>query len=316
MADQIIIQDRGLPGRDGATIWIVNGTPADSVGTNGDVAIDPNASMIYAPKAGGVWPSGVSYKGGQGDQGEPGPNVNTVHPTVGAPDNSIGIDGDIAIDNRPGIQYMYGPKSGGVWPAGVRYKGDVGPTGPPGGRTEYDLFGGNVVGSGEEALAPFLESANNIPMTSGVIRLTYFTARATATRTAMQMYTGTKTTTNSHVMLGVYLEDPTTFDLTLLAATPDDSSLLRSPSTLYTKALAVGWDEQFGLRYAAAALVVVSGTTPEVVGNLHPAAAIAGASRRPRRAGAVTGVTSGVLPSTIANASIGDTGNRPQVWFS
>lgn len=40
-----------------------------------------------------------------------------IIPTVGAPSNSVGSDRDYALDSAAST--LYGPKSGGVWPAGV-----------------------------------------------------------------------------------------------------------------------------------------------------------------------------------------------------
>lgn len=46
---------------------------------------------------------------------------NIVISTTGAPSNSVGIDGQFAWDSLARV--LYGPKSGGVWPAGVGLKG-------------------------------------------------------------------------------------------------------------------------------------------------------------------------------------------------
>ena len=60
---------QGAPGVDGKTIHTVSGAPLDSLGVNGDYAIDPTANLRYGPKAAGTWPSGVSMQGPQGVQG-------------------------------------------------------------------------------------------------------------------------------------------------------------------------------------------------------------------------------------------------------
>lgn len=49
-----------------------------------------------------------------------------------APSNSLGADGEYAIFPNSGNPILYGPKAGGVWPAGVSLKGPTGSTGPTG----------------------------------------------------------------------------------------------------------------------------------------------------------------------------------------
>ena len=64
---------------------------------------------------------------------------NIVIQTSGAPSNSVGINGQFAWDAAAST--LYGPKSNGVWPAGVVLlgaqgpAGPTGPQGPPGGLT-------------------------------------------------------------------------------------------------------------------------------------------------------------------------------------
>lgn len=56
--------------------------------------------------------------------------ANTVHYGSGAPSNGLGANGDLYIDTS--AHYIYGPKSSGVWPAGVSLVGPAGPTGRAG----------------------------------------------------------------------------------------------------------------------------------------------------------------------------------------
>lgn len=46
-----------------------SGAPGNGLGDDGDYYIDSTGSMLYGPKAGGVWPAGISIKGDKGDQG-------------------------------------------------------------------------------------------------------------------------------------------------------------------------------------------------------------------------------------------------------
>lgn len=46
-----------------------SGAPSNSLGNDGDLYYDPATFLIYGPKVGGVWPSGVSLKGADGMDG-------------------------------------------------------------------------------------------------------------------------------------------------------------------------------------------------------------------------------------------------------
>jgi hypothetical protein len=50
-----------LAGPSGNTVLSTSGAPSSGDGVNGDFAIDPSAKMLYGPKSGGSWPSGVSF---------------------------------------------------------------------------------------------------------------------------------------------------------------------------------------------------------------------------------------------------------------
>ena len=55
--------------------------------------------------------------------------ANTILNGVGPPTAGIGNNGDFYIDT--GNNAIYGPKAGGVWPAGTSLIGPAGPPGPP-----------------------------------------------------------------------------------------------------------------------------------------------------------------------------------------
>ncbi|WP_370738871.1 beta strand repeat-containing protein, partial [Nubsella zeaxanthinifaciens] len=59
----------GAAGADGKTILNGAGAPSGATGKDGDFYIDPTTNTIYGPKAGGVWPAGVSIKGADGQGG-------------------------------------------------------------------------------------------------------------------------------------------------------------------------------------------------------------------------------------------------------
>jgi hypothetical protein len=62
----------GSAGADGRTLLSGTSAPSSGTGVNGDFFINTAASIIYGPKAGGAWPTGVSLAGPTGATGATG----------------------------------------------------------------------------------------------------------------------------------------------------------------------------------------------------------------------------------------------------
>jgi hypothetical protein len=148
----------GPPGVDGRTIENGFGLPPKNFGRDGDFWIDRTKNRLYGPKDRGLWDltKYVTLKGLKGDKGPGilhsngpprvawgqvndfyidvdaqvlyGPKTKTGWPAegialvtfisgFGAPSNSLGVDGQTYYDKTN--LAIYGPKDGGVWPAGV-----------------------------------------------------------------------------------------------------------------------------------------------------------------------------------------------------
>lgn len=138
------------------------------------------------------------------------------------------------------------------------------------------------------------------PAANGVVRLTYFTAKKTETITKLRSLSGDTAQAGATLCrIGVYEEDQTTGDLTLVAATASDTSLWLAATTSYTRNLIAPWDKVRGHRYAAGVLQVGTSTAATFTGRtgLLDEDAVA-----PRLAGQRTGQTD--LPSSIAVANI------------
>jgi len=118
-------------GADGRTV--LNGTVDPTTeGVNGDFYYRTDTQVMFGPKAGGVWPAGVSLKGddgADGTNGTDGADGRTILSGTAAP-TTEGVDGDFYI--RTTTQFIYGPKAGGVWPAGVDLNGTDGADGADG----------------------------------------------------------------------------------------------------------------------------------------------------------------------------------------
>ena len=122
----------GPAGPAGANGWtVLNGTsaPSNATGANGDFFINTATSIIYGPKAAGVWPAGVSLIGATGATGSTGPQ---------------GEQGPAGPTGASGPQGPTGPA------------GATGPQGPAGaaGSSAYEVaVAGGFVGTESQWLA-------------------------------------------------------------------------------------------------------------------------------------------------------------------
>jgi len=99
------------------------GIPATTTGANNDSYIDTTTGIFYL-KTSGTWAQVFSMATGPaGAQGVPGANGtngtngNTIlHGTADPSNISDGVDGDFYLNLS--TYYFFGPKAGGVWPAG------------------------------------------------------------------------------------------------------------------------------------------------------------------------------------------------------
>lgn len=152
---------------------------------------------------------------------------------------------------------------------------------------------------GQESV-PRLLAASSATMTSGTLRLSYFTARKTDLVGSLRVNTGTTAAgaTPTLIRLGIYTI-AANGDITLAASTVNDTALLAVGSTAYTKALSSAYQVNAGQRYAVGLLVVTGATAPTV----HAASANLGIETwtAPRMSAGITGQTD--LPSSVVDAS-------------
>lgn len=99
----------------GATLYSGTGAPSGGTGNNGDFYIDTAAYYIYGPKAGGVWPAGVSLVGPTGATGAAGSAGSTGATGAQGIQGERGIPG---IDGEDGQNGFPGP-AGATGPAGA-----------------------------------------------------------------------------------------------------------------------------------------------------------------------------------------------------
>lgn len=149
---------KGSPGQDGNKILYGTTDPANALGNDDDFYIKLVASvpnMIFGPKGGGVWPSGVSMIGPQGDIGPNGTagidGLNGVDGKTliygsGAPTNGIGNNGDSYIDTTN--KMFYANKTAGAWGAGFSIVGNTGSPGSNGTNGSTILYGSGAPSNG------------------------------------------------------------------------------------------------------------------------------------------------------------------------
>lgn len=143
----------GAPGTDGNTVLngVVNPT---TEGVDGDFYINTATNFIYGPKAGGVWPAGVSIIGAPGAAGLDGKTVlnGVVVPTT------EGVDGDFYINTA--TYDIYGPKTGGVWGSGTSL---IGPPGPA--ASDHSTLINRDIAGNHAKLIPISDSVTAIQIT-------------------------------------------------------------------------------------------------------------------------------------------------------
>jgi hypothetical protein len=139
---------RQFVGADGQDVYIYHAWADASDGTGFTLTFNPakkytaikvTTTAIPSPVQAdfaGLWAKYIGEDGADGvdgvdgDDGLPGVAGNTIISGTGAPDNSLGVDGDYYKDTASNM--FYGPKAAGAWPAGVDLKGDQGDPGDDG----------------------------------------------------------------------------------------------------------------------------------------------------------------------------------------
>jgi hypothetical protein len=119
----------GAAGADGRTLLSGTSAPSSGTGANGDFFINTTASIIYGPKAGGAWPTGVSMVGPTGATGATGPTGPS------GPTGPTGTQGAAGATGATGPQGAKGDTgdTGAQGPAGATgATGLAGATGPQG----------------------------------------------------------------------------------------------------------------------------------------------------------------------------------------
>lgn len=143
-------------------------------------------------------------------------------------------------------------------------------------------------------------------LATGVLRFTFFTAPRAFTTTQVRAVSGTAAgATPSLLRLGLYMVGATGAG-TLVASTPNDTTLFATGTTAYTKAWSVPYALVASQRYAFATLAVTAASAGTLVGALPLQDAAPGgrneAGLAPRLSGLLSGQTD--LPASFTDAAL------------
>jgi hypothetical protein len=177
---------------------------------------------------------------------------------------------------------------------------------------DAEILAADLLTSGEQTIPRNELNGGTPTMTSQQLRLSYFTARKTETITQVKLWTaGTAAgATPSLVRVGIWTTDATGALLSLVASTTNDTALLATLNTEYTKALTASFTKKVGQRYAVGVLVVTAAAAPTVVGSTMGGQNSIMSYSPVRGAGAGSQAD---LPSSLVAGSIAGSINRPYV---
>lgn len=147
----------------------------------------------------------------------------------------------------------------------------------------------------------------SVAVVAGTLQLSYFTAlKSEAINNVTTVTVGTAAgATPTLCRVGLYAV-AANGDLTLEAATANDTTLWANINNAYSRALTGTWNKVVGRRYAAGLLCVTAAATPVIAGHTYSTSFVS--SGPPQMAGSLAGQTD--LPSNISAGSIAALGRR------
>lgn len=168
---------------------------------------------------------------------------------------------------------------------------------------------GNLVDGGEETFPRDQTSSVTIAATSGLLRLTYFTARKTEPVNNLRAIAGSTAAgaTPTLARLGLYSIAANESGTLVCATDAADLTLFAVANTAYTRVTTTTGQKVAGQRYAFATLIVTAAATPTLAGHAFGASTDAGVA--PRLVGQITGQVD--LPASFVIGSITASGHRP-----
>lgn len=112
----------GPAGEDGSQIYSGSGAPDAGTGSIGDYYLDTDTGELYGPKDDSGWGSpSIVLMGEDGQDGADGEDGSQIYSGTGAPDVSLGVEGDYYLDTSS--YELYGPKAASGWGSPLNLKG-------------------------------------------------------------------------------------------------------------------------------------------------------------------------------------------------
>lgn len=166
----------------------------------------------------------------------------------------------------------------------------------------------DTVDVGDETMPRGITGSSSRDISSGMMRMSYFTAIKTETTTQVRVVAGSTAAgaTPTLCRLGLYeIAEASGGDGTLIAATANDTTLFAATNTAYTRSWATPVTKSAGKRYALGWLVVTAYATPTFWGQLQPAVET---SVSPRPTGYIGSLTD--LPASFLGSAVVASSNR------
>lgn len=167
----------------------------------------------------------------------------------------------------------------------------------------------NQLTTGQETFPRQWTAGQTLTCSNQSFRVCYFTAYKNQTVASLRVVTGSTAAgaTPTLIRYGLYSVGSDGALTGLLASTANDTTLLASTNTGYTKALSASYDVIAGTRYACGILVVTGATAPAIMGGNWGVAAQSAVA--PRLGAFVSGQSD--LPASVVAGSLSDTGAVP-----
>lgn len=127
----------------------------------------------------------------------------------------------------------------------------------------------NDLAVGETTIRRLEVASSAVVISSGNIRLTHFTATKTETISQVSVVSGNTAAaaTPTKIQLCVY-SVADNGDMSLVASTPNDTTLFAAANTLYTKAFSASFMKLKGQRYAFGVFIETAVATPTFLGAI------------------------------------------------
>ena len=173
------------------------------------------------------------------------------------------------------------------------------------GRDQADPFFANRIRSGESTIINREDASTAaLASTSQTLYLTYFTAKQRLTSTQISVPSGSTAAgaTPTLVRFGLYSVDGQG-NLTLIASTANDTTLLAAANTFYTKNWSASVVIHQGQRYALGVLVVTGAATPTFNGFAVGAAIGAIAPRLNAQVASQSDLPASIAVGSLANGN-------------